>query len=139
MKVYSNDSLLTLFQAAEVSPRKRAHLNLHTSYDEKVQRLFIALTKGSYVEPHYHEHSHQWEIFVVIHGLIRVCHYNMNGSIVSELLVGDGESAKVIEFLPNEIHSVECLSEQALLLEFKEGPFNPQFAKVQVSVTNQEL
>ncbi|MGR5531575.1 WbuC family cupin fold metalloprotein [Vibrio alfacsensis] len=130
MKVYGNDSLSTLFQAAEISPRKRAHLNLHASYDEKVQRLFIALTKGSYVEPHYHELSHQWEMFVVIHGLIRVCHYNSDGGIVSELLVGDGERAKVIEFLPNDIHSVECLSETALMLEIKEGPFRPEFAKV---------
>lgn len=130
MKVYSNDSLLALFQAAEISPRKRAHLNLHASYDEKVQRLFIALTRGSYVEPHYHEHSHQWEIFVVIRGLIRVCHYNSDGSIVSELLVGDGENAKVIEVLPHDIHSVECLSDTALMLEIKEGPFVPEFAKV---------
>ncbi|EKY4202493.1 WbuC family cupin fold metalloprotein [Vibrio alginolyticus] len=131
MKVYSYDSLSTLSQAAEISPRKRAHLNLHASYDEKVQRLFIALTKGSYVEPHYHELPHQWEMFVVINGLIKVCKYNPEGSLESELLVGDGQEVRVIEFFPGDIHSVECISEHALLLEFKEGPFDPKFSKVE--------
>ncbi|MCA4001949.1 WbuC family cupin fold metalloprotein [Vibrio vulnificus] len=132
MNIYSDDSLSALFQAAKISSRKRAHLNLHKGFDDKVQRLFIALTKGSYVEPHYHELVHQWEMFIVINGLIRVCHYGLDGSIASEFLVGDGQHTKVIEFLPNDIHSVECISDTALMFELKEGPFDPEFAKVLV-------
>ncbi|WP_341992961.1 WbuC family cupin fold metalloprotein [Morganella morganii] len=130
MNVFNDKNLASLFVDAKISPRKRAHRNLHVSYDDKVQRLFIALTKGSYVEPHYHEFPHQWEMFIVISGLIRVCHYTSEGSIQSELLVGDGQSSKVIEFFPNEIHSVECISDTALMLEIKEGPFKPEYAKV---------
>ncbi|WP_217522764.1 WbuC family cupin fold metalloprotein [Vibrio metschnikovii] len=132
MNVFNDENLASLFADAKISPRKRAHRNLHASYNDRVQRLFIALTKGSYVEPHYHELPHQWEMFVVISGLIRVCYYNSQGSIQSELLVGEDQSAKVVEFHPHDIHSVECLSETALMLEIKEGPFNPEYAKVMV-------
>ncbi|EGR1891070.1 WbuC family cupin fold metalloprotein [Vibrio vulnificus] len=129
MKIYSDQYLNTLFDNAINSPRKRVHLNLHASYDEKVQRLFIALTRGSFIEPHYHELDHQWEMFVVLKGTIRVKHYNTDGSILSELLVGDEQETKVIEFHPRDIHSVECVSETALMLEIKEGPFDPNNSK----------
>ncbi|CAM2952861.1 WbuC family cupin fold metalloprotein [Vibrio mytili] len=130
MKVYSDKSLISLYELAASSPRQRAHLNLHASYDEKVQRLFIALQKGSFVEPHYHELPNQWEMFIVIHGVIRVCQYQANGHLASEVFVGDSQSSKVVEFQPGDIHSVECISETALMLEVKEGPFNPEYAKV---------
>lgn len=35
-----------------------------------------------------------------------------------------------------EIHSVECISNKTLMLEIKEGPFNPDFAKVMVDLAN---
>lgn len=130
MKVFTDDTLVRLLGSAELSPRKRAHLNLHSSYSDKVQRLLIALVKGSFVEPHYHELPHQWEMFVVINGLLCVKQYDKDLTVVSELLIGDGQATKLIEFLPGDIHSVECMSDSALMLEVKEGPFNPEYAKV---------
>ncbi|MCV5333107.1 cupin fold metalloprotein, WbuC family, partial [Escherichia coli] len=35
----------------------------------------------------------------------------------------------VVEFSPGDIHSVKCLSPKALMLEIKEGPFDPRKAK----------
>lgn len=131
MNIYCDESLSSLFLNAKQSPRKRAHFNLHSSFDDKVQRLFIALVKGSYVKPHYHELSHQWEMFVVISGTVRICIFDITGQLEKEILVGDGQQSKVIELFPNEVHSVECISETALMLEVKEGPFNPKFAKVE--------
>ncbi|GIU18065.1 MULTISPECIES: WbuC family cupin fold metalloprotein [unclassified Shewanella] len=130
MKVLGKELLDNLLGDAKASPRRRAHLNLHKTFDDKVQRLFIALSKGSYVEPHYHELPHQWEMFVVINGVIRVTVYNSDGSKLKELLVGDGEECRAIEFQPFDIHSVECISDDALMLEVKEGAFDPDFAKV---------
>ncbi|OOE78659.1 metalloprotein [Salinivibrio sp. PR6] len=135
MKEYSDESFSALFDDAEKSERKRAHLNLHANYDEKVQRLFIALVKGSYVAPHYHELDHQWEMFVVIHGIVEVTLYDGDGKVKQKLAAGDGQSGKVIEIDPRDIHSVECISEKALLLEVKEGPFDPEKAKVMFSPT----
>lgn len=119
-----------LFLEAEKSSRRRSHLNLHSTYEDKVQRLLIAMVIGSYVEPHYHELSHQWELFTVLKGVVRVDHYTKYGEIISSRYLGEGHDSMMVTIPPNEIHSVECISEKALLLEVKEGPFNPKCAKV---------
>lgn len=130
MKKITKPDLELLLQKASNSPRKRAHLNLHTSFDDKVQRLYIALLKGSYVEPHFHALAHQWEMFIVQNGVLKVTLHNKDGSVISSILVGDEQNVQAIEFKPGDIHSVECISEQALMFEIKEGPFIEKHAKV---------
>ncbi|MDW2113362.1 WbuC family cupin fold metalloprotein [Vibrio sp. 1731] len=128
------DHLLTsrfdeLFVEAEKSSRRRSHLNLHACYEDKVQRLLIAMVCGSYVEPHYHELPHQWELFTVLQGIVRVDNYSKCGEILSSRYLGEGQDSMMVTVQPHEIHSVECISDKALLLEVKEGPFEPKFAK----------
>ncbi|SIR11026.1 cupin fold metalloprotein, WbuC family [Shewanella morhuae] len=130
MRFFSSMQLESLFQQAELSPRKRTNLNLHTSFNDKVQRLYIAMIKGSYVEPHYHVLAHQWEMFLVLQGEIHLKLYNADGTVKESILVGDGCDIQSIELHPYDIHSVECMSDRALLVEIKEGPFKPEFAKV---------
>ena len=129
MRTFGSEKFENLFQEAALSPRKRAHSNLHLSFDDKVQRLYIAMLKGSYVEPHYHELPHQWEMFFVFQGVIHLRLYNSDCSIKESLLIGEGHEVQSMELQPNDIHSVECISERALMLEIKEGPFKPEFAK----------
>ena len=133
MREFNSDLFDLMYQHAKESPRKRSHHNLHGSFDEKVQRLFIALLKGSYVEPHFHSQEHQWENFFVLEGEIKVCLYNSDGTVRKTVFVGDGNKTRAIEFFPNDIHSVECISDKAIMLEVKEGPFNPEFAKVMMN------
>lgn len=129
MRIIDSAFIDKLYVQAEISERKRAHYQLHTSHQDCVQRILIALVKGSYVEPHFHELSHQWEMFSVTEGCIKVCIYSANGEILNEFFAGPEEKNCYIEFSPYEIHSVECISDRALMLEIKEGPFNPDFAK----------
>lgn len=133
MRKITQSDIQLLFEQASNSPRKRAHLNLHASFDDKVQRLYIALLKGSYVEPHYHELAHQWEMFIVQSGMLKVTLYNKAGSVINSFLVGNGQDVQSVEFQSGDIHSVECVSEQALMLEIKEGPFIEKYAKVLLS------
>lgn len=129
MRSFDNKLIDELYNQAKGSDRKRAHYLLHHSHQDKVQRLLIALVRGSYVEPHFHELSSQWEMFSVTKGCIKVCLFSESGSVLKEFLVGPDESIAFVEFAPGEIHSVECLSELALMLEIKEGPFDNNFAK----------
>ncbi|MRT58575.1 cupin fold metalloprotein, WbuC family [Enterobacteriaceae bacterium RIT693] len=129
MRLIDKAVLETLFEEAKYSARKRSHLLLHSGHHEKVQRLLIALVKGSYVEPHYHELSHQWEMFIVTEGSIRVSLFTTAGEVHSSFLAGPLENNAIVEFSPGDIHSVECVSERALMLEVKEGPFDPNYAK----------
>ncbi|MCG6229919.1 WbuC family cupin fold metalloprotein [Vibrio furnissii] len=133
MRALDKQFLADLECLAEASSRKRAHLNLHNSFEEKVQRLFISLTQGSYVQPHYHELPHQWEMFVVMEGVVEVVFYNSCGRELERLLVGEGQDCKAIEIQAMDIHSVECISNKALMIEIKEGPFDPDIGKVAVN------
>lgn len=133
MRKITQADIELLFEQASNSPRKRAHLNLHISFNDKVQRLYIALLKGSYVEPHYHALEHQWEMFLVQSGILKVTLHHKDGSVISSYLVGDEQDTQAIEFKPGDVHSVECVSEQALMLEIKEGPFVEKDAKILLS------
>lgn len=127
---YINKSIIEdLYRAALNSPRLRSHYLLHESHQDKVQRLLIGLIKGSYVEPHYHELSNQWEMFFVLEGNLKLTTFDHNRKVLSSNTIGDNTSIMAVEIQPKEIHSLECLSDKALILEIKEGPFDPNFAK----------
>ncbi|KLU15999.1 MULTISPECIES: WbuC family cupin fold metalloprotein [Xenorhabdus] len=130
MLLIDNVLLQKIYDEAHLSDRKRSHYLLHTSHQEKVQRLLIAMVEGSYVEPHYHELANQWEMFVVMEGKVKVCLYGTDGKINQTFIVGPDTPVSVVEFAPKDIHSVECISSKALMMEIKEGPFDPNYAKV---------
>ncbi|RTN94148.1 WbuC family cupin fold metalloprotein [Enterobacter sp. WCHEn090032] len=129
MRLIDTRQLEALYEQAGKSARLRAHLLLHNSHQEKVQRLLIALVQGSYVDPHYHELPHQWEMFIVMQGQVQVCLYGKDGKVINQFVAGENTGINVVEFSPGDIHSVECMSPRALMMEVKEGPFNPSFAK----------
>lgn len=129
MRLIENDQLEALYEQAGQSERLRSHLWLHRSHQEKVQRLLIALVRGSYVEPHYHELPHQWEMFIVMEGQLQVRLHGKDGKVNKQFIVGENTGISVVEFSPGDIHSVECVSPRALMMEVKEGPFDPSFAK----------
>lgn len=129
MDKYTQSDVDNLFKEAKQSDRLRAHLNLHSSYQDKVQRLLIGLLQGSFVEPHYHSEPQQWEMFVVLNGVIEFCTYSHDGIELSSEWIGENQDSSMLQIEPNEIHSVKCMSDKALMLEIKEGPFNPENAK----------
>lgn len=73
---------------------------MHESHQEKVQRLLIALVKGSYVEPHYHELPHQWEMFIVLQGQLQVCLHSKNGEVIKQFVAGENTGISIVEFSP---------------------------------------
>ncbi|EPT7065674.1 WbuC family cupin fold metalloprotein [Cronobacter turicensis] len=129
MRLIETSQLDVLFEQAKSSERLRSHLLLHDSYQEKVQRLLIAMVRGSYVEPHYHELPQQWEMFTILQGQIQVTLFNIKGEILTQFLAGEGTGVSIVELSPGDIHSVECVSEKAIMMEVKEGPFDPAYAK----------
>jgi cupin fold WbuC family metalloprotein len=130
MRLIDKKTIDKLLKEAEQSPRKRAHLLLHSSHQEPVQRILIGLVKGSLVEPHYHKLPTKWEMFSIVHGELSIKIYDHSGNVTYSEIISNNEChPKLIEFQHGEIHSVECLSETALILEIKEGPFLIENAK----------
>ena len=114
-----------LLSDAHQSPRKRSHYNLHKELDEPVQRLCIALKKGTYVRPHHHPKSNKWELMLALKGSVALLIFDENGNVLERLQLDPGNTVSGIELKPNTWHTVFPVSDEAVILEVKEGPFTP--------------
>ena len=113
-----------LLQANE-SPRKRSHKNIHQDLEEPVQRLCIALKKGTYVRPHYHPQSNKWELMLVLRGAVTLVIFEEDGTIIERVDLKTGSSICGIELEPGTWHTIFPITDEAVILEVKEGPFTP--------------
>jgi len=120
-----NQFFKQLITQAQQNPRKRSHYNLHKELNEPVQRLCIALLKGTYVRPHHHPQSNKWELMLTLRGQVCLIIFDENGAILEKHTLSPGESLSGIELEPNTWHTVIPLSDSAIILEVKEGPYNP--------------
>jgi cupin fold WbuC family metalloprotein len=115
-----------LAKEAKASPRRRAHLLLHSGHDDQVQRLLIALQPGTYVRPHHH--SEQWEMLVLLRGRGRLLSFNEDGRVLSGL---EMNKASPIAQIPIGIwHGFVVLERDTVVMEIKPGPYRPnEFAE----------
>jgi len=108
---------------ASKSPRKRSHYNLHKEMNEPVQRLCIALKKGTYVRPHHHPKSNKWELMLALRGSVVLLVFDNDGVILERLILNQNDSLSGIELKPDTWHTVFPLTDDAIILEVKEGPY----------------
>jgi cupin fold WbuC family metalloprotein len=126
MTIKLNDSFFNqLLLKASESPRKRSHYNLHKDLNESVQRLCIGLKKGTYVRPHHHPQGNKWELMLVLRGSICLILFDKAGSILEKLLLNPGSSLSGVEMEPSTWHTIFPLTEEAVIIETKEGPYIP--------------
>jgi cupin fold WbuC family metalloprotein len=111
----------------------RQHLNIHQSYDDPCQRLFNAIGIDSYIRPHRHSLDPKTESLFAIRGLFALVLFDQHGTPREVIRFGSEAAgamvASGVELSPGDWHTVVALSEGALLLELKAGPFNPDAAK----------
>ena len=115
----------TLISQAQQSPRKRSHYNLHNDLDEPVQRLCIALLKGTYVCPHHHPQGNKWELMLALKGEVSLIIFDEKGTVLEKHTLCPGESLSGMELQPNTWHTVIPLTDSAIILEVKQGPYTP--------------
>ncbi|EHR8150101.1 WbuC family cupin fold metalloprotein [Escherichia coli] len=128
--VFYKEQLNELSNLASNNPRLRAHLNLHKSYQDKIQRILISLKRGTYIPPHYHKYDHQWEYFQVIEGIVDLYIFNNSGTVLDIINLGDVNGALFAQIEPYTIHTLVCRSPYASVIEIKEGPFVEAEAKI---------
>lgn len=129
-RIFDQSTFEELRLRAEASPRKRAHYNLHNSYKEPVQKVLICMLRETYIPPHYHEHAYQTELFIVLQGSVKLIIFDEKGGIEKEVAIGEGSATSMVEIEPNVIHTIVCESDDAFVLEVKEGPFVEDQSKV---------
>ncbi|MCR4308149.1 MAG: WbuC family cupin fold metalloprotein [Candidatus Berkelbacteria bacterium] len=114
-----------LLHEAENSPRKRSHQNIHESFDDPVQRLCIALIKGTYVRPHYHSQLNKWEMMLALRGIVGVLLFDHVGKVEKRFELSPNKALSGLDILPGNWHAIFPLTDKAILLEIKEGPYCP--------------
>ncbi len=121
-----NDKLLhDLEQLAIESPRKRAHKNLHESLSEPVQRVIISLQQGTYVKPHLHPLDHKWELMIAVRGKTRLLIFDNSGVVTKSFILTPENSHFGVELPAHTWHTVLPLEKDSVILEIKQGPYNP--------------
>lgn len=128
MKRIDRHLVRLLAERAEVAPRRRINHNLHPTLDDPVQRFCNALALGSYVRPHRHVAPPKWELFAILHGAAAVLTFDADGRVRERVELGRGGGV-VVEVPPGTWHTVVALDAGAVLLEVKEGPYQPVSGK----------
>ncbi|PLX95242.1 MAG: cupin fold metalloprotein, WbuC family [Desulfuromonas sp.] len=114
-----------LSEQARSHTRKRLNLNLHSSYEDPCQRLFIAIEPSSYVRPHRHLSPLRSETFLAIRGRLILLLFDDNGQLSRSMsLVGGGDPFG-LEIPGGVWHSVFALDEGSVFFETKPGPYQP--------------
>ena len=116
--------LYTLTTQAKGSPRLRMNLDLRNSVDDTSQRMLNAIEPGSVVPIHRHRHTS--ETVVCLRGRIVEEFYDELERICTEAIVLSPNSPTVALNIPaGQWHTVRSLESGTVILEVKDGPYEP--------------
>lgn len=124
IKTFTSGNLSELSKSATEKSRRRANLNVHTSADANVQRLFIATEPDTYIRPHRHPQSNKWEFFTILEGKMDLLIFDDEGNVLQRVSLSN-DSARAVEIPPNVWHSYVCKTPGTVALEIKEGAYIP--------------
>jgi cupin fold WbuC family metalloprotein len=122
---FTAQDLASLSHEARSESRRRAHLNVHPTLADPVQRLFIALEPDTYIRPHRHPEPNKWELFVLIDGAVDALVLADDGGLAERIRMAPNTGSRAVEIPPNTWHSYVCLEPGTVVLEVKEGPYVP--------------
>jgi len=110
-------------EQAKSSPRLRMNFNFHQGLDEKCHRFLNAVEPGTEVP--IHKHPTKDETFVLLRGRVRVNTYNDDGSIIESIELSPNNGRYGVNIPKGVWHKLECIEEDSVIFECKEGPFVP--------------
>lgn len=110
-----------LSNKAEESPRLRCNLDLRNSDQDQSQRMLNAIEPGTVMPIHRHRHSS--ETCVCIRGHFVEYFYDETGTLTHTIDMLPGGTILNIE--KGQWHSLKCLESGTILLEAKDGPWEP--------------
>ena len=123
MKIIDEQLLNEVGAQAKESPRLRMNYNFHQSLDELCHRFLNAMEPGTKVE--IHRHPTKDETFVLLRGRVRVNTYNDDGSIIESIELNLDDGRYGVNIPKGVWHKLECIEEDSVIFECKEGPFVP--------------
>ena len=108
---------------AKASPRLRMNLDLRNSPDDRSQRMLNALEPGTPLPIHRHMKSS--ETVVCLRGHLREVFYNDAGEVTEVIDLAPNSPCVGLNIPIGQWHTVEVLESGTVILEVKDGPYEP--------------
>ena len=109
---------------AKASPRLRMNLDLRNSPEDNSQRMLNALEPGTPLPIHRHMKSS--ETVVCLRGRLREVFYNDSGEVTGVIELAPGSDCVALNIPIGQWHTVEVLESGTVILECKDGMYEPQ-------------
>lgn len=131
IKRLDQELLDNIAHLARSSPRLRQNYNFHDT-SEKVQRFINVLQPGTYIRPHRHCRDtgvNGFEFFLVCQGELGIIIMDESGQILEREVVSANGALRGIELPELTYHTLVALAPDTVILELKEGPYDPSTDK----------
>ena len=115
--------LNSLTDQAKASSRLRMNFDLRNTGESQSQRMLNAIEPGSLVPVHRHRTSK--ETVLCLRGRVRQLFYDDDGQVVEIVELIPGGEVAVVNIPMGQWHTVEVLESGTVLLEMKDGPYEP--------------
>ena len=119
--IITKDILDELTEKAKASPRLRFNLDLRNSAEDQSQRMLNALEPGAVMPIHRHKGSS--ETCVCVRGHFEEYFYDTEGRLTETVDMVPG--GVVLNIEKGQWHSLRCLESGTILLEAKDGAYQP--------------
>ena len=113
----------SLTAQAQASPRRRMNLDLRNSPSDGSQRMLNALEPGTVLPIHRHRKSS--ETVVCLRGRLREIFYSDAGEVTEVIDLAPGSGCVAVNIPIGQWHTVESLESGTVILEAKDGPYEP--------------
>ena len=121
--IIDNRVLDELSAQAKENLRLRQAMDLRNSPEDLSQRMLNALEPGTVMPIHRHHASS--ETVVILRGKIRWIFYDDNGKETERVLLDADGDLRMLNVEKDRWHSLECLESGTILLEAKDGAYEP--------------
>jgi len=121
--IIDKNLLDTLTDQAKESPRLRVAYDLRTTTEDNSQRILNAMEPGTVLPIHRHRGS--TETVVILRGKLRQNFYDKNGKLVETLVIDPGTDNIGFSVEVGRWHNSECLESGTVILECKDGKYEP--------------
>ena len=113
----------SLTKQAKESLRLRMAMDLRNSPEDQSQRMLNALEPGTVMPIHRHLGSS--ETVVILRGKVCWKYYNDAGELTNSIMMDANGGVRCINVELGQWHSLECLESGTILLEMKDGAYEP--------------
>ena len=116
-----------LSQSAKENPRLRESFDLRNTDRDNSQRMLNALQMGTILP--IHRHPFTSETLIMVRGSVCQKFYNEKGEVTDAFVLKAGGECSALQIPAGQFHSLECLEEDTVIFEAKDGPYMPVSAE----------